>query len=135
MSHKVPRRRRRTKRKSLKIRTIKAALGEFLEAGASGDYGTNENVILSVMGAKGIHARDCATFDAVRDKYEVPKSCSFEEAFYACWDKYRDWSRFDFETLKDCHAEFRNFELPDRVLEAFMDEEIAEHYDFAMGEE
>lgn len=117
----------------LRVRSLKAALDQFLSAPATGGYPTNENVVLEVMGARGKGAWDCPTFDNVRLTYSVPKACTFERAFYACWRgpkrNPRDWRDFDLETLQESHEEFRHLQLPERVQDALLREEEADYYD------
>lgn len=117
------------------MRSLQAALDEFLRAPATHGYSTNEGVVLAVMGTKGDKLKDCPTFDAVRLKYEKPNACTFEQAFKACWGGKRDWRDFDFATLRDSHEEFSALELPLRVQEALEREAIAEEHQRIAGDD
>lgn len=119
------------KHSSTKIASLRKAFHDFLVAPDSDGYGSNEKVVVAVMGARGVHASDCAQFDAVRLKYEVPTACTFEDAFRACWGRYRDWRRFDLETLQECHEEFRFLRLPAKIEQILEQEEINEYYERA----
>lgn len=112
---------------SLRFRTMHDAYQEFLGAPATGGYGTNEGVILSVMGST--KEKDCPAFDSVREKFGKKKACTFEEAFRACFRGHKDWRKFDFEPLQEAHAEFRHLQLPERVYDALEREAIAGHYE------
>lgn len=116
------------------VSSLKAALDAFLRAPATGGYHNNEGVVLAVMGAKETHAEDCPTFDAVRLKYEVPKACTFERAFKACWHGSRDWRDFDIETLRDAHPLFHHLQLPARVEDALEREAISGEHERRVGE-
>lgn len=118
----------------LHVRSLKAAMSAFLSAPATGGYHTNDHVVQAVLGAKGAHSKDCATFDAVRDKYEIPKACTFAQAFNACWHGSRDWREFDLEALQSSHELFTHFGLPERVEAALQHQSIAAHAERAAGD-
>jgi hypothetical protein len=111
--------------KTLRVPSLAAAFKLFMHAPATGGYGINQGVVDAVMGARGSSAPDCPTFDAVREKYENKKACTFQQAFNACWNKKRDWREFDLRTLQDSHEEFRHLQLPERVYDALEREAIA----------
>jgi hypothetical protein len=116
---------RRRSAPSLRVRSIKAALDEFLRA-ASGDNGhTNGELVVKHLGAKGIDLVDPPSFDAVALRYERPIK-TFREAFRASWNGSRDWRRFDLAALRACD-DLGALQLPERVEAALQ----AEQYDAA----
>lgn len=119
------------KRNPFIVRSIKDAFREFMHAPATGGHITNELLVGTVLGAKGSHAPDRATFDGVRMKYGRKGGSvidTFEKAFYACWRGQRDWREFDIETLRGTWPEFEHLGLPERVESALADEALAEYY-------
>lgn len=127
-------RRRAPRSSSLRVRSLKAALGEFLSAPATGGYGTNDGVVQAVMGSKGKALKDCPTFDNVRAKYDKPKACTFESAFNACWAGSRDWRDFDLVALRESHPDFVHLQLPLRVEDALEREAIQAEQEHLAGD-
>ncbi|HVO22490.1 MAG TPA: hypothetical protein VMW56_02560 [Candidatus Margulisiibacteriota bacterium] len=117
---------------STRVKSLRAALDEFLRAPSADNGDTNEQLIVHHLGTKGIHEVDAPSFDAVSVRYEK-KIRTFEEAFYACWNGKRDWRAFDIDTLRECD-DLGALQLPARVEEAIIrDEEQAER-EAIMGE-
>lgn len=122
----------RTAERSTRVRSLHAALKEFLLA-PSRKGGSNEQLIVEHMGVKGIHVVDPPSFDAVADKYEK-KIDTFEQAFYACWRGQRDWLRFDIATLRECD-DLGALQLPQRIEDEIIRREEAAERAAIAGEE
>lgn len=92
---------------------------------------TNELVIVSVCGARGVNAPDPALYGDVSSHYEMP-CITFADAFKACAQPKRgwvDWERFDLATLRAAHAAFGALQLPAAVEDAEQLAELSSYFE------
>lgn len=107
------RRRGSPRPRSTRVKSLRAALDEFLRAPSRDDGLTNEELIVKNLGVRGVDLADPPSFDAVALKYEKPVK-TFREAFRACWNGKRDWLAFDIGTLRECD-DLGRLQLPEHV--------------------